>query len=449
VAPSRTLIVTHEGADFDALASAFAARKLYPEASVALPASVGREVHPYLALHRERLAGLPLADIPWPLIERLVLVDVRCASRLGHVAPLLERRSAAPGSLELVIYDHHPARPDDLSGDREHIAKVGSTATLLTEQLSAAGLALDRIEATLLALGIHSDTGSLTFPGTTSRDAAALAFLLRAGIELGVLARYLHGSVSAPQRQLLALLVTNSELVDVSGFTVGTCVAPLRKGVSGLDDVTSRAHDLLGCHALFALYDRRGTIRVVARSRSPHIDVQRVLASFGGGGHAGGATAVIKAADATALRDAIVASLRSAPLQAISARDLMFSPAPSVTPETSLMELARCLNEWNETGACVTQDGRVTAVISRSDLERARRLGQLDLRVKSFMSQRLLTAAPDDSLECMIRTMQDEDIGRLPVLQQGRLLGVVRRSDVLRAIYPRGPAPAALPPRLC
>jgi tRNA nucleotidyltransferase (CCA-adding enzyme) len=202
---------------------------------------------------------------------------------------------------------------------------------------------------------------------------------------------------------------------------------------------------MLGCHALFALYAQRGTIRVVARSRSPHIDVRRVLASFGGGGHAGGATAVVKANDAPAIRDAIVASLRSEPLQASSARDLMFSPAQSVTPEMSLVDLARRLNEWNETGACVTQDGHVVAVISRSDLERARRLGQLDLRVKSFMSQRLLTAAPDDSLERVIRTMQDEDIGRLPVLQQGRLLGVVRRSDVLRAIYPRGSASAALP----
>ncbi|MET0411777.1 MAG: DHH family phosphoesterase, partial [Polyangiaceae bacterium] len=344
MSPQRTLIVTHEGADFDALASAIAARKLYPEATVALPASVGREVHPYLALHRERFPGLPLAEIPWPLIERLVLVDVRCAGRLGHIAPLLERRAAAPSSLELVIYDHHPAHPDDLSGDREYIAKVGSAATLLTEQIAAAGIALDRIEATLLALGIHTDTGSLTFPGTTSRDAAALAFLLGAGIELEVLGRYLHVSVSTRQRQLLALLVSNSKLVDVCGFTVGTCVVPLREGVSGLDDVTTRAHDVLGCHALFALYEQRGKVRVVARSHSPPLDVARVLASFGGGGHAGGATAVVKGTNAPALREAIFAGLRNEPLQASSARDLMFSPAQTVTPETSLVELDRCLN---------------------------------------------------------------------------------------------------------
>lgn len=437
----RTLIVTHEGADFDALASAFVARKLYPEATVALPASVGREVHPYLALHREQFPGLPLDDIAWPLIERLVLVDVRCASRLGHIAPLLERRAAAPSSLELVIYDHHPTRPDDLSGDREYIAKVGSTATLLTEQIATAGIELDRIEATLLALGIHSDTGSLAFPGTTSRDAAALAMLLGAGLELDVLGRYLHVSVSAHQRRILALLVTDSELIDAGGLTVGTCVVPLRDGVSGLDDVTTRAHDVLGCHALFALYEQRRKIRVVARSRSPHIDVARALASFGGGGHAGGATAVVKGTSATALREAIVTTLLKEPPQASTARDLMFSPAQTVTPETSLVELDRYLNEWHETGACVMKDGRVAAVISRSDLDRARRLGQLELRVKSFMSQRLLTVTPDDSLERLIRTMQDEDVGRLPVLQGGRLLGVVRRSDVLRAIYPRALSP--------
>jgi tRNA nucleotidyltransferase (CCA-adding enzyme) len=440
----RTLIATHEGADFDALASGVAARKLYPDATLALPSSVGREVHPYLALHRELVRGLSLLDVPWSSIDRLVLVDVRSAARLRHIAPLLERRAAAPRSLELVIYDHHPARADDLAGDEEHIAKVGSTTTLLIEDIAAAGIPLDRAEATLLALGIHSDTGSLAFPGTTSRDAAALAFLLRSGVELDVLARYLHASVSPEQRSLLALLVTEREPIDIGGFSVGVCAAPVRAGTAGLDEVTTRAHELLGWHALFALYEQQpDKIRVVARSRSRHIDAAQALAPFGGGGHAGGATAVVRHTSVGALREAIIARLRAEPRQVRTARELMASPAHTVTPETPLVELGRCLSEWRETGACVVRDGRVIAVIARSDLERARRLGQLDLRVKSFMSGQLLTSAPEDSLEQMIDTMQTADIGRLPVIEQGRLIGVVRRSDVLRALYPLDPEPTA------
>jgi tRNA nucleotidyltransferase (CCA-adding enzyme) len=443
VSAPRTLIATHEGADFDALASALAARKLYPGAAIALPSSVGREVHPYLALHRELLNGLSLLDVPWPAIERLVLVDVRCASRLAHIAPLLERHNARPASLELIVYDHHPARADDLMGDREHIARVGSTTTLLIEEIAAAGISLDRTEATLLALGIHTDTGSLAFPGTTSRDAAALAFLLRSGLELDVLGRYLHVSVGPDQRRLLASLVTESELIDLGGFSVAVCVVSTVAGTAGLDDVTTRAHDLLGCHALFALYEQRGKIRVVARSRCRHIDVGRALEPFAGGGHAGAATALVRGKSASALRELILINVRAQPRQARTARDLMSSPAHTVTPETPLEELARRLQEWGETGACVVQDGRLLAVISLSDLERARRLSRLELRVKSFMSGRLLTCAPGDPLESMISTMQAADIGRLPVVEQGRLLGVVRRSDVLRALYALDPEPSA------
>ena len=48
------------------------------------------------------------------------------------------------------------------------------------------------LEATALALGIHEDTGSLTYPGTTQRDADALAWCLRHGASQELVATYLH-----------------------------------------------------------------------------------------------------------------------------------------------------------------------------------------------------------------------------------------------------------------
>lgn len=47
--------------------------------------------------------------------------------------------------------------------------QVGSVSTIITEKLQERGLQMEEAEATLLALGVHSDTGSLTFDSATAR----------------------------------------------------------------------------------------------------------------------------------------------------------------------------------------------------------------------------------------------------------------------------------------
>ncbi|CAM9339007.1 unnamed protein product, partial [Sphacelaria rigidula] len=63
----------------------------------------------------------------------------------------------------------------------DHNKQVGSVSTIITERLQLQDLDVKPAEATLLALGVHSDTGSLTFDSATSRDAAALAWLMEQG----------------------------------------------------------------------------------------------------------------------------------------------------------------------------------------------------------------------------------------------------------------------------
>lgn len=46
---------------------------------------------------------------------------------------------------------------------------MGSVSTIITERLQERGLQMEEAEATLLALGVHSDTGSLTFDSATAR----------------------------------------------------------------------------------------------------------------------------------------------------------------------------------------------------------------------------------------------------------------------------------------
>ncbi|CAN0587016.1 unnamed protein product, partial [Ectocarpus sp. 12 AP-2014] len=69
------------------------------------------------------------------------------------------------------VVDHHNEQSSDINATSVVIEKVGSVSTIITEKLQERGLQMEEAEATLLALGVHSDTGSLTFDSATARYA--------------------------------------------------------------------------------------------------------------------------------------------------------------------------------------------------------------------------------------------------------------------------------------
>ena len=112
--PARTLevITTHLNADFDALASMVAAKKLYPEALLVFPGSQEGNLRDFFVRSSVYFLNFTRAKNVAPEdIKRLILVDTRQASRIGKFAD-----AAASGEVEIHIYDHHPDTPEDVHG---------------------------------------------------------------------------------------------------------------------------------------------------------------------------------------------------------------------------------------------------------------------------------------------------------------------------------------------
>ncbi len=168
------VIATHANTDFDAFASMLAARRLYPDAVVALPGSLNRNVREFYRLHADELDAVEASRLELDAIRRLIVVETTSRvparrARAGRARP--ERRE---GRLR-------PSRaascPEWVTPENAVVSEDGALTTTLVGILAEREIAVTPLEATAFALGIHEDTGSLTYPTATQRDADALALV--------------------------------------------------------------------------------------------------------------------------------------------------------------------------------------------------------------------------------------------------------------------------------
>ncbi|MGZ4482268.1 MAG: hypothetical protein ACXVY5_08670, partial [Gaiellales bacterium] len=358
------IIVTHANADFDAFGAMLAARRLYPQAAVCVQGGLNRNVREFASLHGEELDLVEASRCDLSGVTRVIVVETSHLPRLGEVARVIARPD-----VEVVLFDHHGEQaPDWVAPERRVVSSDGALCSTMVGILAERGIEPTATESTALALGIHEDTGSLTYPSTTLRDIEALAFCARHGASQELIGTFLHTPLSEEQRALLTTLLDAAGQVEVGGASVLVCAVEWPRYVDAVSTLATKITDLTDCQALVMLVAMDDRVFVVGRSRTPALDIARALAQLGGGGHPQAASALVRGRSLAAVRAAAVDALEHGLVPAPRARDIMSAPAWFVSHEARIETAVAECRRHHTSGVLVEAEGVVAGAVAREDL---------------------------------------------------------------------------------
>jgi len=429
-----TVITTHVNADFDAFASMLAAQKLYPDAVAVFPGSQEANLRNFFIQSMVYLFNLvSMKDIDLESIDRLVLVDTRQPSRIGRLAAILDRPD-----LEIHVYDHHPAAPGDIAGSFEACRLAGATITLLVEILKDKGIHITADEATVMCLGIYEDTGSFSFPSTTTEDFLAAAHLVSQGASLNVVSSLTVREITPRQIGLLNDMIQYAVRHAVHGIEVVVTTVSLEQYVPDFAFLVHKMMNMEDMEALFAVAAMGTRIYIVGRSRIPEVDVGAILSHFGGGGHSWAGAATVKDKTIPQVEDRLAALLHQNVKPRRTARDIMSAPPILTGAQTSIRDAERLLTQYNINALLVALDvaGKkgVLGVISRQVIEKAL-YHQLDeLPVQEYMTSDPVTVSLEADLFEIQQKIMEHKQRILPVVRDEHIVGVITRTDLLNIL---------------
>lgn len=120
-------------------------------------------------------------------------------------------------------------------------------------------------------------------------------------------------------------------------------------------------------------------------------------------------------------------------------RDHMATEMVTVTPDTEIMRAVHLLVENDISGMPVIETGgRLVGILTeRNCIDVALQAGYFDEsggRVADYMSAPVETVRPDDSLMDVADRFRQSTFRRFPVVEDGKLIGLISRRDVLTAL---------------
>ena len=119
-------------------------------------------------------------------------------------------------------------------------------------------------------------------------------------------------------------------------------------------------------------------------------------------------------------------------LKDVTVGSMMSSPVQTVTQTTPVNQIVNMMYSSKHLGFPVIERDTLVGIITLADLNRTSPIDRDAMQVRDVMTREVITLPPDAPVMDALRIMSSHDIGRIPVVQDGRVLGIVTRTDILK-----------------
>lgn len=429
-----TIITTHVNADFDAVGSLLAAHKLYPGSIVVFPGFHEKSAKNFFIHSMAYLFNMvDIREIDKERIGRLVIVDTKQKNRIGELAEQVGRQN-----VEIHIYDHHPSLATDIKPDVEVNRPTGANVTLLTEIIREKGIEISPEEATIMCLGIYEDTGGFMFSSTTENDFVAAGFLLSKGASLATIANFISKEMDPRQIRLLTDMIDSVGHHLINGVDIAITSVTCDEYIHDFAFLVQKMVKIENLNAIFAIALMKNKIYITARSRIPEVDAGAVIREMGGGGHSYAAAATIKDKTLAQTEQFLIELLHHHVKSRQWAKDIMSSPPITSEPGISCRKARQLLTRYNINALLVAEreDGeeRLLGFVTRQVIEKALYHELDEIPIREYMTSEFAVVGPDAGIKEIQEKIIENKQRVLPVLEDGRILGVITRTDLLNTL---------------
>ncbi len=426
----HTIITTHKHTDFDALASVIAATLLYPESVGVIPKELSKNVQRFLSTHKTAFNLVLPNEVDFDQVEKLVVVDTASWRRLDRMEKLRDRED-----ITIELWDHHDA--GDITASYVVQENIGATVTLLIRELKKREIQLNPLTSTVMLIGLYEDTGHLTYPSTTPEDAYAAGYLLTHQADLNVAGFFLNPPYEERQKEILFEMMKETEKITINAFKIGFNIISLEGKTTTLSSIVSMYRSIINVDALFVIFITNDRATVIARSGVDHIDVGHIMSRIGGGGHLGAGSATLKIEDISPeeIKEKIISLIETEQHERIHIADIMSFPVFSVTPDTTMRKVHELMAKENIRGVLVMEDDTLLGIVVIWDFKKLKYEKHWKKPVKAYMTRDINTTTPDALPSQVAKMMLASDLGHLPVVHQGKVIGIVTRTDILNYFY--------------
>jgi len=115
------------------------------------------------------------------------------------------------------------------------------------------------------------------------------------------------------------------------------------------------------------------------------------------------------------------------------ARDIMTTHVISIEPDASVRDAARLLSTYNISGVPVLDaNGAMIGLVTEADL-----ISKPGKTVADIMTRRVLSVPDDTAVDAIAQMLTSNGYKRVPILREGRLVGIVSRADIVRMMASR------------